>query len=160
MSILSMIDFSDMLCYDVVMIGVSVVNKKVVIQVFVIIVLYFVDVDVKLIVECLVVCEKLGLIGFGGGVVILYVKLEGFLQVIVVFVWLVYLIEFQVVDDLFVDLVFMLLLLVDVGVIYLKVFVWVLWWMCDQIFLLKLCGVGLFDVLYVLFIVDEVCDVV
>ena len=153
-----MTDFSDMLRHDAVLTGLAAANKKAAIQTLANTAAPFVNADAKLIAERLNAREKLGSTGFGGGVAIPHAKLAGLEQVTAVFARLAQPIDFQAVDDLPVDLVFMLLSPVDAGATHLKALARVSRRMRDQGFLSKLRGAGSPDALYALFTADEVRD--
>ncbi|MBC3940687.1 MULTISPECIES: PTS sugar transporter subunit IIA [Sphingomonas] len=153
-----MTDFSDMLRPDAVQTGVIATNKKAVFQHIATIAAEIVDTDAKTIAERLTAREKLGSTGFGGGVAIPHAKLEGLAQVTGVFVRLAQAVDFQAVDDLPVDLVFMLLSPTDAGAVHLKALARVSRRLRDKAFLEKLRGAGSPDALYALFTADEVRD--
>jgi PTS system nitrogen regulatory IIA component len=154
----TMTDFSDMLRPDVVQTGVIATNKKAVFQHIAAIAAEIVDADAKMISERLGAREKLGSTGFGGGVAIPHAKLDGLAQVTGVFVRLAQAVDFQAVDDLPVDLVFMLLSPTDAGAVHLKALARVSRRLRDKAFLEKLRGAGSPDALYALFTADEVRD--
>ena len=153
-----MTDFSDMLRPDAVQTGVIATNKKAVFHHIATIAAEIVNADPKLIAERLVAREKLGSTGFGGGVAIPHAKLDGLAQVTGVFVRLAQAVDFQAVDDLPVDLVFMLLSPTDAGAVHLKALARVSRRLRDKAFLEKLRGAGSPDALYALFSADEVRD--
>lgn len=76
--------------------------------------------EAKAILAALSEREKLGSTGFGGGVAIPHGKIDGLPQVVGYFARLTGPIDFQAVDGLPVDLVFMLLSPTDAGVDHLK----------------------------------------
>ncbi len=154
----TMTDFSDMLRPDAVQTGVIATNKKAVFQHIATIAAEIVDTDAKTIAERLTAREKLGSTGFGGGVAIPHAKLDGLAQVTGVFVRLAQAVDFQAVDDLPVDLVFMLLSPTDAGAVHLKALARVSRRLRDKAFLEKLRGAGSPDALYALFTADEVRD--
>ncbi len=154
----TMTDFSDMLRPDAVQTGVIATNKKAVFQHIATIAADMIDADPKMIAERLAAREKLGSTGFGGGVAIPHAKLDGLAQVTGVFVRLVQAVDFQAVDDLPVDLVFMLLSPTDAGAVHLKALARVSRRLRDKAFLEKLRGAGSPDALYALFTADEVRD--
>ena len=153
-----MTDYSDMLRPDAVQTGVIATNKKAVFQHIATIAAEIVDTDAKTIAERLTAREKLGSTGFGGGVAIPHAKLEGLAQITGVFVRLAQAVDFQAVDDLPVDLVFMLLSPTDAGAVHLKALARVSRRLRDKAFLEKLRGAGSPDALYALFTADEVRD--
>ncbi len=151
-------DFSDMLRHDAVLTGVVAANKKAVFQALAGVAVHSVGGDAKTIVDLLATREKLGSTGFGGGVAIPHAKLPGLEQVTAVFARLAHPIDFQAVDDLPVDLVFMLLSPVDAGATHLKALARVSRRLRDKPFLAKLRGAGSPDALYALFTADAVRD--
>ncbi|MES3107964.1 PTS sugar transporter subunit IIA [Sphingomonas aurantiaca] len=153
-----MTDFSDMLRPDAVQTGAVAPTKKAVFQHIATMAAETVDADVKTINERLTAREKLGSTGFGGGVAIPHAKLDGLAQVTGVFVRLAQPVDFQSVDDLPVDLVFMLLSPTDAGAVHLKALARVSRRLRDKAFLEKLRGAGSPDALYALFTADEVRD--
>jgi PTS system nitrogen regulatory IIA component len=154
----SMNDFSDMLRPDAVLTDMVATNKKAVFQQIATVAAQIVGVDPKLIADRLGAREKLGSTGFGGGVAIPHAKLEGLAQVTGVFARLDHPVDFQAVDDLPVDLVFMLLSPTDAGAVHLKALARVSRRLRDKAFLEKLRGGGSPDALYALFTADEVRD--
>jgi PTS system nitrogen regulatory IIA component len=154
----SMNDFSDMLRPDAVLTDMVATNKKAVFQQIATVAGQIVRVDSKLIADRLGAREKLGSTGFGGGVAIPHAKLEGLAQVTGVFARLDHPVDFQAVDDLPVDLVFMLLSPTDAGAVHLKALARVSRRLRDKAFLEKLRGGGSPDALYALFTADEVRD--
>ena len=153
-----MTDFSDMLRPDAVQTDVIAKNKKAVFQHLATVASEILDADPKMIADRLAAREKLGSTGFGGGVAIPHAKLEGLAQVTVVFARLAEPVDFQAVDDLPVDLVFMLLSPTDAGAIHLKALARVSRLLRDKAFLEKLRGGGSPDAVYALFTADEVRD--
>ncbi len=153
-----MTDFSDMLRPDAVLTHMAATNKKAVFQQLATTAAEIVGTDAREIVERLAAREKLGSTGFGGGVAIPHAKLAGLTQVTAVFASLAQPIDFQAVDDLPVDLVFLLLSPVDAGATHLKALARVSRRMRDQPFLSKLRGAGSPDALYALFTADAVRD--
>ena len=153
-----MTDFSDMLRPDAMHTGVIATNKKAVFQHLATIASEILDSDPKMIADRLAAREKLGSTGFGGGVAIPHAKLEGLAQVTGVFARLTQPVDFQAVDDLPVDLVFMLLSPTDAGAVHLKALARVSRRLRDKAFLEKLRGGGSPDAVYALFTADEVRD--
>jgi PTS system nitrogen regulatory IIA component len=154
----TMTDFSDMLRPDAVQRGVIATNKKAVFQHLAAVASDMIAADAKMVAERLSAREKLGSTGFGGGVAIPHAKLDGLEQVTGVFVRLAQPVDFQAVDDLPVDLVFMLLSPTDAGAVHLKALARVSRRLRDKAFLEKLRGAGSPDALYALFTADEVRD--
>jgi PTS system nitrogen regulatory IIA component len=153
-----MTDFSDMLRDNAVLTGVVAANKKAVLQQLASVAATMLDGDAKLICDRLVAREKLGSTGFGGGVAIPHAKIERLAQVTAVFARLAQPVDFQAVDDLPVDLVFLLLSPTDAGAVHLKALARVSRRLRDQAFLAKLRGTGSRDALYALFATDDARD--
>lgn len=151
-------DFSDMLRPDAVLTGMVAANKKAVIHHVATLAADIVEGDAKSIADRLIAREKLGSTGFGGGVAIPHAKLDGLTQVTAVFARLAQPIDFQAVDDLPVDLVFMLLSPTDAGAVHLKALARISRRLRDKLFLDKLRGAGSTDALYALFTADAVRD--
>ncbi len=153
-----MTDFSDMLRPDAVQTGVVAATKKAVCQHLATVAGEILDVDAKIVFDRLTAREKLGSTGFGDGVAIPHAKLEGLTHVVGVFARLAQPVDFQAVDDLPVDLVFMLLSPADAGAVHLKALARVSRRLRDKAFLAKLRGGGSPDAVYALFTADEVRD--
>lgn len=94
--------------------------------------------------------ERLGSTGFGGGVAIPHGKIPGLQNVIGVFARLSSPIDFAAIDDMPVDLVFLLLSPPDAGVEHLKALARVSRRLRDRTFVAKLRGAGSPDALYAL----------
>lgn len=94
--------------------------------------------------------EKLGSTGFGGGIAIPHGKIAGLLGVLGIFVLLDKPLDFAAVDDLPVDLVFVLLSPPEAGAEHLKALARVSRRLRDRAFTAKLRGAGSPDALYAL----------
>lgn len=94
--------------------------------------------------------ERLGSTGFGGGVAIPHGKIPGLETVVGVFARLSSPIDFAAIDDMPVDLVFLLLSPPDAGVEHLKALARVSRRLRDRSFVAKLRGAGSPDALYAL----------
>jgi PTS system nitrogen regulatory IIA component len=151
----SMDDLSDLLVPQALQGAIVAPNKKALFQQLAAIAAKLVDKDAKLIVEKLAERERLGSTGFGGGVAIPHGRIEGLDKVIGVFGRLTAPVDFAAIDDLPVDLVFMLLSPIDAGVEHLKALARVSRRMRDKTFVAKLRGAGSNDALYALFASDE-----
>ena len=151
-------DLSDLLRPDAVLTGVVVPTKKMLFQLIGTTAASLIGVAPKVIADRLADREKLGSTGFGGGVAIPHAKLEGLSQVTGLFVRLDQGIDFQAVDDLPVDLAFVLLSPVQAGADHLKALARVSRRMRDRTFLAKLRGAGSPDALYALFATDDARD--
>lgn len=108
-------------------------------------------IDQLKVVERLTERERLGSTGFGGGVAIPHGKIDGLDRVVAVFAQLAQPIDFAAVDDMPVDLVFMLLSPVDAGADHLKALAQVSRALRDKAFVAKLRGAASDDALSVLF---------
>ncbi|WP_267394864.1 MULTISPECIES: PTS sugar transporter subunit IIA [unclassified Sphingomonas] len=151
-------DLSDLLRPEGVLKDVAAANKKNLFQQLATTAAETLGADPKLVAERLAAREKLGSTGFGGGVAIPHAKLDGLAAVAGVFVRLAQPIEFDAVDDLPVDLVFMLLSPTAAGADHLKALARVSRRMRDRPFLAKLRGAGSPDALYALFSADAARD--
>lgn len=151
-------DLSDLLRPDAVLTGVAAPNKKMLLQLLGATAGPLVGVEPRVVADRLSDREKLGSTGFGGGVAIPHAKVEGLRQVTGLFARLAQPIDFDAVDDLPVDLVFMLLSPTDAGAEHLKALARVSRRMRDRTFLAKLRGAGSRDALYALFATDEARD--
>ncbi|MDB5689484.1 MAG: lactose transporter subunit [Sphingomonas bacterium] len=146
---------SDLLAPEAVAAAIAVPNKKALFQQLAGIAGRLVDVDPRLVVERLADRERLGSTGFGGGVAIPHGKIEGLNRVVGLFARLAQPIDFNAIDDLPVDLVFLLLSPPDAGVEHLKALARVSRRLRDRAFVAKLRGAGSQDALYALFASGE-----
>jgi PTS system nitrogen regulatory IIA component len=151
-------DLSDLLRPDAVLTGVAAPTKKMLIQHLAAAAAPVVGMAPRAIADRLAERERLGSTGFGGGVAIPHAKLEGLDQVTGFFVRMAQPVDFEAVDDLPVDLVFLLLSPVDAGADHLKALARVSRRLRDRVFLAKLRGAGSRDALYALFATDETRD--
>jgi len=102
--------------------------------------------------------EKLGSTGFGAGVATPHGKVPGLTRVCGVFARLTNPLDFAAVDDLPVDIVFMLLSPPDAGADHLKALARVSRTLRDKSFVAKLRGAGSRDALVALLTADQVRD--
>lgn len=102
--------------------------------------------------------ERLGTTGFGGGVAIPHGRLPGLDRICAAFVRLEKPIDYGAIDDMPVDLVFMLLSPVEAGAEHLKALAQVSRRLRDRLFVAKLRGAGSPDALYALFASAETRD--
>lgn len=153
-----MTDFSDMLSPDTVLQGVAAANKKTLLPQLAAALAAAHGIDAKALADVLVAREKLGSTGFGGGVAIPHGKLLGLDRVIGLFARLAQPIDFLAVDDLPVDLVFVLISPVGAGAAHLKALARVSRRLRDRAFVAKLRGAGSPDALYALMTADEARD--
>jgi nitrogen PTS system EIIA component len=108
-------------------------------------------IDAALVIERLTERERLGSTGFGSGIAIPHGKIEGLSRVVGVFVQLADPIEFAAIDDLPVDIIFMLLSPVDAGADHLKALAQVSRALRDRSLVAKLRGAANDDALLALF---------
>ena len=151
----SMDDLSDLLSPQAVQAAIVVPNKKALFQQLAASASKLVNAEPRVITERLVERERLGSTGFGGGIAIPHGKIEGLDRVGGMFGRLSQPIDFAAIDDLPVDLVFLLLSPVDAGVEHLKALARVSRRMRDKAFVAKLRGAGSDDALYALFATGE-----
>lgn len=114
--------------------------------------------DERKIVERLTERERLGSTGFGGGVAIPHGKIDGLTSVVGIFAQLAQPIDFAAVDDMPVDLVFMLLSPTDAGADHLKALAQVSRALRDKPFVAKLRGAESDDALMALMSLGEARD--
>lgn len=153
-----MTDLSDLLLPETVIERVVAANKKALFQQLATAAAQAYGLDAALVADSLVKREKLGSTGFGGGIATPHGKLPGLTHVVGVFARLQQPIDFQAVDDLAVDIVFMLLSPPDAGAEHLKALARVSRRLRDRGFVAKLRGAGSRDALYALLTADEARD--
>ena len=153
-----MTDFSDVLLPDTVVQSVAAASKKTLLPQLAAILAGAHDLDAKTVGDVLIAREKLGSTGFGGGVAIPHGKLPGLTKVVGLFARLTQGIDFQAIDDIPVDLVFVLLSPVDAGPDHLKALARVSRRLRDRAFVAKLRGAASRDALYALLTADEARD--
>lgn len=151
-------DLSDIVTPDAVLAGLAVPNKKALFQQLAAVAARSSGLDAKQIVERLTERERLGSTGFGGGIAIPHGKIEGLSSVVGVFARLGAPIDYQAIDDMPVDLVFLLLSPPDAGVEHLKALSRVSRRLRDRGFVSKLRGAGSPDALYALFTANDARD--
>ena len=144
-------DLSDLLSPTAVFAGIAAPNKKALFQQLAGHAADLSGVDARLVVDRLVERERLGTTGFGGGIAIPHGKVDSLDHVVGLFVRLAQPIDFQAIDDLPVDLVFVLLSPTDAGVEHLKALSRVSRRLRDRAFVAKLRGAGSPDALHALF---------
>lgn len=153
-----MTNFSDLLPPQAVLNDVPAANKKAVLQHLAQVAAQVYGLDVKAVASVLVDRERLGSTGFGGAVAIPHGKLAGIDHVIGMFVRLAHPVDFQAIDELPVDIVFMLLSPLDAGADHLKALARVSRRLRDRSFVAKLRGAGSPDALYALWTGDDARD--
>lgn len=153
-----MTDFSDLLTPDAVLSGVSTSNKKTLFQQLGAAAAKAYGLGADTVVARLIERERLGSTGFGGGFAIPHGKLESLDQVVGLFARLDKPVDFHAVDDLPVDLVFVLLSPPGAGAQHLKALARVSRQMRERSFAAKLRGAGSPDALYALLTAVEARD--
>ena len=153
-----MTDLSDLLLPETVVERLAAANKKSLFQHLATAAAAAYGLDVTAVAEGLAKREKLGSTGFGGGVATPHARVAGLNHVVGVFARLAQPIDFQAVDDLPVDIVFMLLSPVDAGALHLKALARVSRRLRERGFVEKLRGAGSRDAIYALLTADEARD--
>lgn len=153
-----MTDFSDLLLPQTVAQGVTLPGKKALLQHVATIGATAYGLDAKAVLTALTDRERVGSTGFGGGIAIPHGRLDGLSHPVGVFVRLAEPIDFQSVDDLPVDLVFMMLSAPDAGAEHLKSLARVSRRLRDRSFVAKLRGAGSPDALYALWTAEDARD--
>jgi nitrogen PTS system EIIA component len=153
-----MTEISDLLAPEAVLSGVSAANKKALFQQLGAAAERAYGLDARLIAERLAAREKLGSTGFGQGVAIPHGKLDELKRVVGVFVRLAQPLDYAAVDELPVDLVFMLLSPAGAGAEHLKALAAVSRKLRDRNFAAKLRGAGSPDALFALIASVEARD--
>ena len=153
-----MIHFSELLLPGTVLAGVAVTNKKALLNLLATAAAQAHDLDARVIAATLGDRERLGSTGFGNGIAIPHGRLEGLGTMVGVFMRLQHPVDFQAIDELPVDLVFMMLSPPDDGARHLKALANVSRRLRDPGFLAKLRGAGSPDALYALWTGDESRD--
>lgn len=153
-----MSDLSDILTLQAVDAGLTVANKKALFQQLATAAGRLTGLPAKKIAASLVERERIGSTGFGGGAAIPHGKVEGLAQVFGYFARLSDPIDFQAVDGMPVDLVFLLLSPPDAGAEHLKALASVSRTFRDRPTLAKLRGARSKDALFALLAGEEKRD--
>lgn len=153
-----MTDLSDLLLPETVFERLAAANKKTLFQQLGAAAATAYGIDSVAVAEGLAKREKLGSTGFGSGVATPHARIPGLGHVVGVFARLSQPIDFQAVDDLPVDIVFMLLSPVDAGALHLKALAKVSRRLRERGFVDKLRGAGSRDAMYALLTADEARD--
>lgn len=153
-----MIDLSDLLLPQTVIERLAAANKKALFQQLGTVAAEAYGLEAGAVTECLAAREKLGSTGFGAGIATPHGKLAGLDRVVGVFARLAQPIDFSAVDDMAVDLVFMLLSPPDAGAEHLKALARVSRLLRDRTMVAKLRGAGSQDALYALLTADDARD--
>lgn len=149
-----MIDFSALLQPKTVIAGVPAANKKALLTQLASQLAQAHGLAPKEAAASLLDREKIGSTGFGGGIAIPHGKLEGLGRIVGLFARLSQPIDFQAIDELPVDLVFVMLSPPQAGAEHLKALARVSRRLRDQAFVAKLRGAGSPDALYALWTED------
>ena len=153
-----MIDLSDLLTPEAVVDGLGVASKKALFQQLGAIAARAYGLDGVQVAEKLAEREKLGSTGFGAGIAIPHARIEGLRHVSAAFVRLEKPLDFAAVDELPVDLVFMLLSPIGAGAEHLKALARVSRCLRDRGFAAKLRGAGSADAVFALLTALEARD--
>jgi PTS system nitrogen regulatory IIA component len=145
-----MSDDSGILAVERVEASLSAANKKALFQQLGLAAGRRLQIPARTIAARLAAREKIGSTGFGGGVAIPHAKIEGLEQVVGFFARLTAPIDFQSVDGLPVDLVFLILSPPDAGVDHLKALAAASRALRDQSLVDKLRGARSRDAIYAL----------
>lgn len=143
-------DLSALLTIDAIDAGLAASNKKGLFQLLAAAASRQTGIPAKTIVAALTEREKLGSTGFGGGVAIPHGKIEGLDRVYGYFARLPQPIEFQAIDNLPVDIVFLLLSPPDAGADHLKALAGVSRSLRDRETIAKLRGARSRDAIFAL----------
>lgn len=143
-------DFSDILTVEAIDEHLAAANKKGLFQQLGAAISRRTGVPAKTIVACLGEREKIGSTGFGGGAAIPHCKIEGLDRVVGHFARLATPIDFQSVDGLPVDLVFVILSPPDAGADHLKALAGVSRTLRDRNLTAKLRGARSRDAIFAL----------
>ena len=153
-----MTDFSDLLSPETVLPDLAVPTKKALFQALGAAVGPQHGLDPRAVADRLAERERLGSTGFGGGVAIPHARVAGLDGIVGAMVRLAQPIDFDAVDDMPVDIVFMLLSPPDAGAEHLKTLARVSRALRDRTLIAKLRGAGSRDALYALLSVPEARD--
>ncbi|MDR6848249.1 PTS system nitrogen regulatory IIA component [Sphingomonas sp. BE270] len=153
-----MTDLHDILAPDAVLERVSAGTRKALFQQLAAAAANIYGLDAGIVQEAVASREKLGSTAFGGGVAIPHGKVPGLTQVRGVFARLAHPLDFDAVDDLPVDVVFMLVSPPDAGATHLKALARVSRALRDQLLVEKLRGAGSRDALVALLTAEQVRD--
>lgn len=151
-------DFSDLVVADAVKTGVTASNKKQVFQLLSEIAGRAYGVSPADVVERLTERERLGSTGFGGGIAIPHAKLDSLDQVRGAVLLLAEPVPFDAVDDMPVDVIFMLLSPTDSGAEHLKTLARVSRFLRNEAQVKRLRGAGSDTALHVILTGGEARD--
>ena len=145
-----MIDLSYLFAPGAVVSGLPATGKKGLVQSVGQLAERVYDLDAQLVAERLTERERLGSTGFGGGVAIPHAKLAALDRIVGLVARLSHPVEFNAVDDMPVDLVFVLLSPLDAGADHLRALAQVSRSLRDDSFVAKLRGAASDDALIAL----------
>ncbi|RYE00975.1 MAG: PTS lactose transporter subunit IIC [Sphingomonadales bacterium] len=145
-----MTEISDLLVPEAVVAGMSAPTKKALFQQLGAAAAKAYGLDAAAVAAGLAQREKLGSTGFGGGIAIPHAKIDGLRRVCGVFARLTKPVDFAAVDDMPVDVVFMLLSPTDAGAEHLKALACVSRKLRDRAIAAKLRGAGSNDAIFAL----------
>jgi PTS system nitrogen regulatory IIA component len=151
-------DFTQLLDGNAVVADLAVPNKKMLFQSLGAIAERSLGLPAREVVDRLNERERLGTTGFGGGIAIPHGRVPDLAAIRAVLVRLEKPIDYGAIDDLPVDIVFMLLSPLDAGAEHLKALAQVSRRLRDRAFVAKLRGAGSPDALYALFASAETRD--
>jgi PTS system nitrogen regulatory IIA component len=151
-------DFTQFLDGDAVLADLPAANKKALFQALAHHAERTMGLPARDVLERLNERERLGTTGFGGGVAIPHGRLPGLDRIRAAFVRLDKSIDYGAIDDLPVDLVFMMLSPTEAGADHLKALAQVSRRLRDRSFVAKLRGAGSPDALFALFASVETRD--
>jgi PTS system nitrogen regulatory IIA component len=151
-------DISELLVGDAVVADLPVANKKALFQALGGLAERVMGLDARDVLDRLNERERLGTTGFGGGVAIPHGRMPGLEGIRAALVRLDRPIDYGAIDDLPVDLIFMLLSPAEAGAEHLKALAQVSRRLRDRGFVAKLRGAGSPDALYALFATAETRD--
>jgi len=146
---------SDLISADAIDANLSAMNKKALFQQLASAAARLTGLPAKKILACLNERERLGSTGFGGGVAIPHGKIEGLPEVIGFFARLNTPVDFNAIDTLPVDLVFLLLSPPDAGADHLKALARVSRTLRDRSTIAKLRGARSKDAIFALLVGTE-----
>ncbi|MCD2316852.1 PTS sugar transporter subunit IIA [Sphingomonas sp. IC-11] len=148
-------DLSDLLHPDLITVGVTASNKKMLFQQLGALAAQTLGLAGGAVSTALAEREKLGSTGFGGGVALPHARIQGLPRIVVMIARLAQPVEFQAVDDMPVDLIVAILSPPDAGADHLKALARVSNRLRDRAFVAKLRGAGSRDAIYALLTSDE-----
>jgi nitrogen PTS system EIIA component len=153
-----MADLSDLLLPELVLVNVVAASKKALFHQAAAAAAPVLAIEEAAVVRLLAAREKLGSTGFGGGIAIPHARVPGLPRIAGLVMRLTQPIDFQGVDDLPVDIAFILLSPPEAGAEHLKALARISRRLRDRGFVAKLRGAGSRDAVYALLTGDEARD--